>query len=137
MQIIWNNPWEDKTKIQELIGEKLHSVSGLEENSDEVVFVTCSGQCLKLYHEQDCCETVLLNDFECDVSDFSGAELLSMEEVSSNQEEDDYGTSTWTFYKIETDRGGVWMRWLGESNGYYSEDVGIAFGRVEDWEAKP
>jgi len=38
----------------------------------------------------------------------------------------------WTFYKLETDKGGLWMRWLGESNGFYSMRVTVEWIGSDD-----
>jgi len=135
MNIKWNNWLNDdetgvKNSLDELVGEKLVSVGGLEKGSEEVTFVTESGKAIMLYHSQNCCESVDLADFESDVEDFFGAMVISAEEVSREEKDIEWGSQTWTFYKIETDKGGLWMRWIGESNGYYSEDVDIAGGRV-------
>lgn len=137
MNINWNSRYnwdgkeqEVKNSLSELVGEKLKEVVGLEKGSEEVVFIAESGKAVKLYHDQDCCESVDLADFESDLLDFSGATVISAEEVSSEESDTDWGSQTWTFYKVETDRGGLWMRWLGESNGYYSENVDILAGTV-------
>ena len=117
-----------------LVGKTLASVEGLSINSEEVIFNTSDGFSYKMYHEQDCCESVAIYDIDNDVEDFSGALILSAEEVEGetpsdhvwNYEPESY---TWTFYKLETDKGGVFIRWLGESNGYYGE--GVSFQRIK------
>jgi len=118
--------------IEELNGKVIKSVTGLEKDSEEVFITTECGQEYKMYHEQDCCENVYLSDIEGDASDLVGGLVISAEERSNSGDEDsdnkpsDYCESfTWTFYDIQTTKGSVWMRWLGESNGFYGEGVDI------------
>lgn len=71
-----------------------------------------------------------MQDFEGDEDDILGGLVVSAEERSNSGDEDsedkpyEYCESfTWTFYDIQTTKGSLWLRWLGESNGYYSESV--------------
>jgi len=121
------NYWSKKVELAELNGKIVKEIKGLEKGSDEVDIFTECGNHYRFYHSQDCCECVDLNDFDGDPLNLVGALIISAEEVSGDEpeeEEDSYiDSQTWTFYKIETNKGGIWMRWLGESNGYYSEEV--------------
>lgn len=62
-----------------------------------------------------------------------------MAEVATNKNENPPGVPekkyqddsfTWTFYRLATVKGYVTIRWYGESNGYYSEEV--CWSAVED-----
>lgn len=93
--------------------------------SELLAFVSEDGENIHLfYHIQDCCESVELQDVTGDLTDLVGYPLLQAELVSESGEESKYGdTSTWSFYKFATRKGSVTLRWLGSSNGYYSETV--------------
>ena len=109
-----------------VIGKRIINVSGLKENSERVRIYFEDGSKLEMYHEQDCCESVYLLDFDNDVSVLKFAKLLSIEEAVEDGNSRD-GSSTWTFYKLTTDKGRMTMRWYGESNGYYSENVTVTY----------
>lgn len=116
---------DNNVPLSELVGKKIKAITGLEEGSDEVRIFTDDGREYMFYHSQDCCESVRLNDLELSSKSLVGGTVISSEAVEGEDEKpDEWSESwTWTFYKIETDKGGLWMRWLGESNGYYSESV--------------
>jgi hypothetical protein len=130
--------WDKEVKIEALVGKTIKEITGLEKGSVEVRIFTECGQEYLFHHDQDCCESVDLNDFDGDAGDLKGALIVSAEEVSNSDEgekPDEYAESwTWTFYKIETSKGGIWMRWLGESNGYYSESVDFVWVNKPDSE---
>lgn len=115
--------------FSDLIGKTLVEVKGAETYSDEIVFVTEDGETYKQYHSQDCCESVSVEDIDGDLSDLLGSPITLAEESTSteyqpHQPKSDWDDSfTWTFYRIGTAKGMVFIRWYGSSNGYYGEEV--------------
>ena len=146
--------------ISELLGKTLESINLIRDenycHSDisdkdvvKIEFVTQTGEKYKLYHPQDYSEIVYVEDICGDLNDLIGEPILLAEEVAHEGEEelppvekvklqlkrsvDPYyarESATWTFYKLGTRKGGVTIRWLGESNGYYSESV--SFTQVQN-----
>ena len=112
--------------IQQLKGLIPLSVCADEDNT-EFTITTAQGDFVFM-HSQDCCEYVRIEDITGDIQDLVGHPLLLAEEVSSENEPAPSARAesyTWTFYKFATIKGYVDIRWLGESNGYYSESVDI------------
>lgn len=130
--------WDKIVELSDLNGKVIKEITGLNKDSDEVRIFTEDGNEYLFYHDQDCCESVNLNDFEGDAADLAGATISLAEEVTNAKEGEvpEYAESyTWTFYKIETSKGGLWMRWLGESNGCYSESVDVIWVNKPDQDA--
>lgn len=113
-------------QFNELTGKRLVSTTG-KVGDDEIRFTIDDGAVYVLYHDQDCCEGVAVEGICGDMADLQDCEVISAEESTSDQLQDGKpehpDSFTWTFYKIQTNKGAVTIRWLGESNGYYSESV--------------
>lgn len=114
-----------------LVGKTLTKVEGMEKGSEVVDLYTSDGEHFRMQHDQDCCECVEVEDVVGDVEDILNTPVLSAYESTQDGGGDYDNTSTWTFYRLQTIKGSLVLRWLGESNGYYSE--GVDFFKVENW----
>lgn len=117
--------------MQDMIGRVFTSVVG--GIGDDQLTFTCAEGDFVLYHSQDCCESVRIEDITGDLQDLIGSPILMAEESISSETPEGHKheyepeSQTWTFYKLATIKGYVDIRWLGTSNGYYSESVDIQF----------
>ena len=116
-------------EISELLGATLTQIDG-KVGDDEMVFTLTDGRSMQLWHIQDCGEVVTVEDICGDLADLIGSPLVTAECVGNQDEGEDPNPAahcddswTWTFYRLATAKGFVTIRWLGESNGYYSEEV--------------
>ncbi len=91
----------------------------------EIVLETQDGEIYKMFHEQDCCESVTVEDVCGDLESLLNTPIVEAEERSQTGNEG-YDSQTWTFYHLVTIKGSVTIRWYGTSNGYYSESVSLA-----------
>lgn len=117
--------WDNQSKIEALVGKRVVRVEGLEQNSHAVELTFDDGRRACFLHRQDCCESVVLYEFDGDIGG-----LITSAEASTNCDnppEQEYPPEsfTWTFYTLHSERGTLHMRWLGESNGYYGEEVDV------------
>ena len=115
--------------IKILIGKIISHIMISEDKKKMLIVVEAEGEYefYKFFHEQDCCEQVYLYDVNGDLGDLIGEVVLQAEESGKKLEDNELQYSgdsgTWTFYKLASKNGYVTLRWLGESNGYYSERV--------------
>ena len=121
-----------EAEMSDLIGRVFTEVVG--EKGDDVFQLKCAEGVFTFFHQQSCCESVEIEDITGDLSDLIGHPILLAEE-STNCDDHPEGVEmgcdpdsfTWTFYKLATIKGYVDIRWLGRSNGCYSERVDLEF----------
>lgn len=114
--------------ITALLGKTLTQVDG-KAGDDQITFRCADGTAYRMWHSQDCCESVTVESVVGDWADLIGSPILKAEESASDETPAGYTheyepeSQTWTFYKLATIKGYVDIRWFGQSNGYYSESV--------------
>ncbi len=112
-------------EVNSLVGKTIVDVNRRNDLENEALeFTTSDGDVFRMMHDQDCCESVTIADICGDLNDLVGEPVMHASVESNRAEEwEDFESATWTFYKLATKKGWVTIRWLGESNGYYSEQV--------------
>ena len=106
------------------------------QGEDAIHFELTTGQEFVMFHDQQCIESVYVDEIVGDIDDILNKEILSAEESSNENETPEgleapefYESYIWTFYRLNTIDSTLVIRWYGESEGYYSESV--EFDEVE------
>ena len=84
----YNNIVNTQKGMAQMLGKTFVRVTG-SVDSDEMLFETADGERFMFAHEQDCCETVRINDIVGDLEDLVGTPLLVAEEVKGATEPDE------------------------------------------------
>lgn len=118
----WYGNRNKEVPFEVLLGK---TVARIERTNDyALTFVVSDNERYIMEHLQDCCEDVSIEDICGELEDLLGSQILQAE-VSTDDGNLDYGSYTWTYYKLATIKGSVTIRWYGTSNGYYSEEVSL------------
>ena len=122
------------TQFADLIGKTLTSI--VQRDNELITFICNDGEEYQMYHRNDCCESVSIDEVYGDYNDLLNIPILDAREETNGQFHPagfkvDYQPDSflWTFYILRTIKGSVTIRWYGTSNGYYSE--GVNFEKVE------
>ena len=114
-------------EFSDLVGEVLDSVD-IDKGENQILLTTRSGRRFMVYHEQDCCEKVQIVDQDGNFDNLIGKPIIEARDfaVDTGESESDYDSQTTTTLVFRVDDQTVISRWIGDSNGYYSESVDIA-----------
>lgn len=127
--------------FEDLKGKTIKAITNI--NNEKLRFDMENGKIFLMHHWQSCCEGVSIEDIDGDLEDLIGTPILLAEEATEDHEID-YGVGMYTFYKLNTIKGDVTIRWYGSSNGYYGVSVsfdeatekGGEYYDMHDWRIK-
>lgn len=117
-------------KYEEIPELLKHTFQQVVNDSDKAIRFHTAGYTVSLEHVGDCCEIVEVEDITGDLSDLVDSPILRAEERTHVPDEAKFAykfsaSETWTFYELATIKGSVTIRFVGRSNGFYSEGVSV------------
>lgn len=124
-------------EISLLVGKTFSKVYKIEDRA--LIFEMNDGSKVQIYHAQDCCESVYLEDICGELKDLVGSPILVAEErcfdgrdaegiaLSNKYPQNGEDYYIWTFYEIKTIKGCVTLRWYGSTSSQYSVSVDVVF----------
>ena len=131
----------EECELSEIVGQEIINIYCIHKNcssseTDSINFVTKKGE-YSLTHNQECCESVWLESVDGNLNDAIGDTVISFEletNVVKPEPVDEYcyvaEYGMWSFYKLTTSKNMFTIRFMGESNGYYS--VCVEFYRINE-----
>lgn len=116
--------------IKELNGKKIVAID-IDDSEGQIQITTECGRVFRFYHAQDCCESVRIEpsqDGDGNLLSLIGKEIqeIDLKAETSGDPPPEYPDSwTRTTITFKTDSETIVSRWIGESNGFYSESVDL------------
>lgn len=115
---------QEYSKIENLQGLR---VSEIDDLGDSVLITTECGRQFLITHNQQCCENVFQESVDGKWESLIGKVIVHVSQSESPGDDDDglLLSQTNTTIILAVDDSTVISRWVGTSNGYYSERVDI------------
>ncbi len=108
--------------INRFHGQTITAIDVAKVGSEKVIFTLESGDRIRMYHAKDCCETVQVRDLSPAFMSLVGQKINVVRELVEPGDKGEYDdSSTCSTYWLN----GEFIKWVGESNGYYNETVAI------------
>lgn len=121
-----------KINFNSLIGKIFTKITieSPDSGNGKIIFFCNNNTKFELFHEQDCCEIVIIEDICGNLDDLIGTPILKAEESSSKatynkkfKKDGNHDIFIWTFYKLATIKGWVDIRFYSASNGCYATNA--------------
>ena len=108
-------------RFEDLKGKVLKSIE-INKDKTEILFKDSCDNKYLMFQKPECCEVSGLLDIFGDLDILINYPIITTEYAVKNGDTG-FGTFTWSFYELATNKGHVTIRWYGVSTGNYSERV--------------